>query len=252
MHTFKVRDLRNKQFFQLDDQYLNGYARNFDPSTTVVYLSLCRHADKEQSAFPSEDLIAEEHNISRRTVISKLKILKDWNLVNVKRERNSGGKWLRNTYFLLDKTEWRKLPSANIAHSVNQVQITTNNQVQQFHTKYTHYIKDTHILSKDNTKQSFGNPEINELIVSFKEKFGLDELDGSIKQNRQYAQLIIKKFGGKEKVLQIIDLGAKHVFWADKITSFSKLYYKAMEIIKSAEKKKTFGLEDTKKYEQFR
>lgn len=163
MKPFKVRDFRNKNFFLMDDAYLNGYAKFLDPSTTVVYLSLCRHVDKEQSAFPSETLIAEEHNIDKRTVIRKIKKLKEWNLIRVERTRNKEGKWLRNTYFLLDKSEWKnpeemkKIASINhpgdtesLGHpgdKSNIIQVTNDakTQVTQSHTKDTHIYKETHI-----------------------------------------------------------------------------------------------------------
>ena len=114
-------------------------------------------------------------------------------------------------------------------------------------------IYNTNILSKDNTKPNgFGNPDINELISSFKVKFNLTDLDGSITQNRQYANLLIKKFKTKEEVLRIIDIASKDNFWSNKITSFTKLYYKAVEILQSSKSKKQFVEEDIKKYEQFK
>ncbi len=106
--TFKVRDLRIKEKFWLDDTYLNGYARHLKPIATAVYLSLCRHADKGQSCFPAETTIAEEHGISERTVRSKIALLQNWNIIKIKRTRSQKGTWLHNTYFLLDKSQWKK------------------------------------------------------------------------------------------------------------------------------------------------
>lgn len=112
--TFKVRDLRIKEKFWLDDVYLNGYARHLKPIATAVYLSLCRHADKGQSCFPAEITVAEEHGISERTVRYKIALLRSWNIIRVKRTRSQKGKWLHNTYFLLDKSEWKR-PQAKSA-----------------------------------------------------------------------------------------------------------------------------------------
>lgn len=141
--TFKVRDLRIKEKFWLDDVYLNGYARYLKPTATAVYLSLCRHADKEQSCFPAEVTIAEEHGISERTVRSKIALLQSWNIIKVKRTRSQKGKWLHNTYFLLDKSEWRK-PQAKFA-SGSSIGKKEQNQRQQLPHKDSHskvaYIK---------------------------------------------------------------------------------------------------------------
>ena len=105
MRGFQVRDLRRKAFFMVDDIYLNGYARHLGTTASMVYISLCRHADKEQSAFPSQKLIAEELGINERIVMYKIKLLSDWNIIRKEKSKNSSGKWLNNTYFLVDKEQ---------------------------------------------------------------------------------------------------------------------------------------------------
>lgn len=106
---FKVRDLRKKTQFKIDDAYLNGYAKILGVYSTAVYNSLARHAEFEsQRAFPSERLIAEEHNITDRSVRNAIKKLKLTNIINIQKERSNQGKWLNNVYILLDKSEWKK------------------------------------------------------------------------------------------------------------------------------------------------
>lgn len=134
----------------VDDAYLNGYAKHLGPAKSVVYLSLCRHVDKEQYAFPSEELIAQEFNISVRTVVSAIALLKKWNLISIKREKDNKGKWLRNTYYLLDKSEWKKpdeneshkSPHATVAsghpHANNDKNPHAKVHMQPLHTKVTH------------------------------------------------------------------------------------------------------------------
>lgn len=104
---FKIRDLRDK-YFQIDNIYLNGYARELGVSTTAVYLSLCRHSNANQKCFPSQKLIAEEHNIDARTVRRAIKKLKKFNIINVTRERTDQGKLINNIYILHDKSIWEK------------------------------------------------------------------------------------------------------------------------------------------------
>ena len=56
--------------YKLDDAYLNGYAKICGIYATVVYNSLCRHANfYNQECFPSLKKIAEEHNISKPKVV---------------------------------------------------------------------------------------------------------------------------------------------------------------------------------------
>lgn len=164
---FKVRDFRHKKWFMMDDTYLNGYAKILGPHATCVYLSLCRHADnKEQSSFPSQELIAKEHSISRRTVESKIGLLREYNIIKTVRERSEKGRWSRNTYYLLDKSEWILPPSASPAHGQtispsasddsNHEQMTTKNHEQPVLTKGTHVegysIKDTEEYKKQRRK----------------------------------------------------------------------------------------------------
>lgn len=104
---FKVRDLRKKDQYKIDDKYLNGYAKVFGPATTAVYNSLSRHAEfHTQEAFPSEELIAEEHGIGIKSVQRSIKRLIGANIIKTDRVRRQG-KWLNNNYFLIDKSEWK-------------------------------------------------------------------------------------------------------------------------------------------------
>lgn len=143
MRSFQVRDLRNKAFFMVDDLYLNGYAKHLGPSASMVYISLCRHADKDQTAFPSQRLIAEEIGINERIVMGKVKVLEDWGIIRKEKVKNSDGKWLNNTYFLLDKSLWKKPPTQNMYVETTYIK-NTKPPTQNMHIKETH-IKETHI-----------------------------------------------------------------------------------------------------------
>lgn len=105
---FIVRDLRQKDHFTIDDAYLNGYAKTLGAYATLVYLSLCRHANFDtQRAFPSQKLIAEEHAISDRQVRREIEKLEFMKIVAIERNKKNDGTWLNNTYILLDKSQWK-------------------------------------------------------------------------------------------------------------------------------------------------
>lgn len=113
----KIRDLRHKEKFVIDDKYLNGYARLCGWKATLVYLSLCRHSSKEQKSFPSIKLMSRELGISEDSVLKGMKSLKEWNVISVKSTfRRDGGRGC-NIYTLIDKTQW-KLKPTHIANSV--------------------------------------------------------------------------------------------------------------------------------------
>lgn len=141
---FEVRDLRKKQFFVVDDIYVNGFARLLGPFVTSTYLSICRHVDKGQSCFPSQKLIADEQGMSERTVVRAIKTLIDLNLIRMKRVRAKSGKWLHNRYFLVDKKHWLR-PHAPESHGLT-IRQKQQNHTTVSHTKYTHK-KYTHTLS---------------------------------------------------------------------------------------------------------
>ena len=110
----KIRDLRNKEKFVMDDRYLNVYARLCGIHATGVYVSLCRHANKEQTCFPSKRLIAEELKISERKVYDALKMLERWNIIKVSSQgRKKNGSYRSKLYTLLDKSQWSIVPSAD-------------------------------------------------------------------------------------------------------------------------------------------
>lgn len=150
----KVRDFRNKQFFMIDDAYLNGYARHLGVSASMVYICLCRHADKEQVAFPSQESIANKLGIKKRTVLEKIKLLRKWGLVEVKQTRNKNGIWINNTYILLDKSEWKRIPSVEKQHTeLPSVEKLRSPSAVLQHNKDTH-IKETHISTVKHKKYS--------------------------------------------------------------------------------------------------
>jgi hypothetical protein len=71
---FEVRDLRDK-FYQVDDAYLNGWARKCGIYATGVYNVLCRHVGSDQSCFPSVKLMSDKLAISGRQVKRAVKML---------------------------------------------------------------------------------------------------------------------------------------------------------------------------------
>jgi hypothetical protein len=164
MEELKIRDLRKKEQFVVDDVYLNGYAKLCGIYATGVYLSLCRHADKQQKSFPSLKKISEELDISIKQVGRSLNVLESHNIIM--RERM--GKKLNNRYYLLDKSEWTNSPISERTDSPITVDSQSNHigTDSPIHSKDTH-IKDTH--SKDIATQSVaGIKDINDLIELFK------------------------------------------------------------------------------------
>lgn len=204
----KIRDKRNKGWFFLDNEYLNGYAKIFGGIGTAIYVSLCRHADSEQKCFPSQELISRELNIVERTVRKYLKMFTDYNLIHVAREKDEKGRWLNNVYYLLDKSEWKTNQRQQMPMET-QRQITTdpeaNNdtvQRQPLPIKDTH-IKNTHKKNTNIAKSSDFADKINPLINLFKEvNPNYTELFRNTTQRNALTWLVEKH--GLEKIQEVI------------------------------------------------
>lgn len=103
--SFKIRDKRTEQRYYIDNEFLNGYAKYVGWQGQVVYNALCRHAKKAYS-YPGQKHLAIELGISINSVKKGIKLLKEWNIIEVKRR----GKTQSNEYWLKDRTEWKTKP----------------------------------------------------------------------------------------------------------------------------------------------
>lgn len=172
----RVIDKRKKEKFMVDDEYLNGMAKLCGWQGTIVYNSLCRHANAEQESFPSIKLMAEQHNVSRPTIFKGITNLENRKVISIKKKRTKDGKWLNNSYTLLDKTEW-DYSQVNVVDTVSQVNVATQpsqrglpDVVNVVDTKETHSegntYKETHITISEKTE--IEGKDINLLLEKFK------------------------------------------------------------------------------------
>src|SRR3990167_9038003 len=166
----RVIDKRIKEKFMVDDAYLNGMAKKCGWQATLVYLCLCRHADKEQESFPSIKLMQEKLGIGRNTVMKGIANLEKFNLILVERENSKSGNFKKqnNIYVLIDKSEWigYEVPKKDTVRSPLQdiaKSLSEQNEVPVEDIKETQY-KETH--SKEG--KTIVLQPLNELIEMFK------------------------------------------------------------------------------------
>src|SRR3990167_7185075 len=91
-------------------------------------------------------------------------------------------------------------------------------------------------ISKEIQKASFGNEFINKLTRLFLAEAQMPTLSGSVKENRYYCHLAIKKWN-YETVEGIIKVGVKDNFHQQNLTGFKYLYYNGEKIIKGYQSK---------------
>lgn len=170
-NLFKGRDKRQRGWFWMDNEYLNGYAKIFGPVGTAIYVDLCRHANNDtQKCFPAMDLIAKELGISRNTVSKYIKLFEKHHLISIEKERDyKTKKWINNVYTLLDKTCWDS--HAQIVGMDSHAQMTnepctndSKSHAQQLGNKETN-INKTNI--KETNISEHSSDEITEIIKLF-------------------------------------------------------------------------------------
>lgn len=246
----QVRERRQKGFFLVDDEYMNGYAKLLPPSHSMVYLYLCRKVDKDQSAWPSLELIAKSLGINRKTVQRAIKNLEDFGMIARERKRTKGGQWLHTTYYLLDKSQWIKKPQDknDLRSASGQKRPVSSGHSSP--TKETQYIKETQYVSKETQpKPDTRNKDVQEIIDEMQSTLEGIPMDGTQKENRRYAYLLI----GKLKKLcvsqgqpdtQAVPLAkaiikAAHSGWHSKnATSVKYIYYNMGKIVNEQKSKK--------------
>ena len=157
MRPIKIRDIRIKEKYSVDDAYLNGWAKIVGFAGTAVYNSLCRHADINQSSFPSVKKIAEEHGAAEKTIKRAIKKLKELNIIQVEKIRSNKGKWLNNTYILVDKSNWLKIPRG-------QIDPTKDTHIEGNTYKDSNYLKNLTLLRQE-TYRKVGKPMLGESAV---------------------------------------------------------------------------------------
>ena len=101
---FKGRDRRTKDWFSVDNSFLNGYAKKVGSVGQSIYLALCRHSNKRDVAYPSLRHLSKELGISIGSVSAGVNNLLSYNIIKI--TKSSRGLFI---YYLLDKSEWKKI-----------------------------------------------------------------------------------------------------------------------------------------------
>lgn len=110
LQLIEIRDQRQKEWFWIDNEFIDNFAKKVGPVATLVYVALSRHADQgTQTAFPSMQTIGDEVGIKSRNTIAKgIKALEQYGIIATKEAIDpSNGKRLNNTYTLLSRKFWK-------------------------------------------------------------------------------------------------------------------------------------------------
>lgn len=267
---FIIRDLRRKQFFQVDDEYLNGYAKLCGIFATGVYISLCRHSDKRGICFPSIDLMSRELKVSRDSIMRGLKKLEEYKIIIKIKVQGTDGKFKRNVYNLLDKSQWKPKPSScePLGETEQPSSCERKNQVAVSYHKETQ-LKDTQLSNKldgASTSQELKYEPIEEKKKGGERRrgdinlllAGIEKIVGTLDDTKQNQRNFAKNFidskmrkiykemeieNPTEKqivdgILRIFQIAKQDKFHSQNCRSISYVYRKAGSILQSKIAKK--------------
>jgi len=87
---YKIRSIKDGNWYWIDRTILNNFGKELKPTGIAVYNVLVSYANsKTQSCFPSQTTIAELISVSRKTVIKNIKLLRDLDLISIKKKKRS-------------------------------------------------------------------------------------------------------------------------------------------------------------------
>jgi len=161
--TYEIRNINDKNWFPVDNKFLDDYSKFLGIYTIGVYNSLCRHADKEQKAFPTQELMTEELDICKNKVINGIKYLEFWGIIKKIRLGCS----CSNRYFLLRRSTWKPI-SEQTLKEFSEVYRINFKDLQDKLLKFTTRTSRVSKLKNKNTKEKEKDISLRELIENYK------------------------------------------------------------------------------------
>lgn len=195
--------------------------------------------------FATNSFIANSLNISKHTVKESLSILEKNKVIfrEYAKEKNKND---RSVYFNFNiMSQYEEKEKLNSVPSTESVPTPVQKMYHAPSTESVPHVLNT--IIKQSNKQIIpkgitakaGNPDINE-IISYLEEKRTKTLDGTIRDNRNFAHLLINKikkdYPDKEPVKAIkalIDIGLSDEFHSRNLTNIKYLYYNTQKLISS-------------------
>jgi hypothetical protein len=97
----RLRDLRRRDWFWIDNVFIEQYARSIGPIGVTLYVTLARFAGRRSEAFPSLRYLESLLGISRPSLVKYLNILEEHGLIRITPRTSKEGDNTSNLYELL-------------------------------------------------------------------------------------------------------------------------------------------------------
>lgn len=157
-----VNKYNYQQMFGLD--YLK-------PITKAVIDCILKYANENGVAFPSQETVAKELNIHRRTVQRHIKIIADIKIADnmpfmkIEKKRDKKGKWLHNVYIF----PWLKLPNDYLRSHQKWI---IDKLIEEYYEMYLEEIQNSHThatmksINKKRQKSLFSLKQVAKIVNS--------------------------------------------------------------------------------------
>jgi len=203
----------------------------------------------------SNDFVRKNLNIRKQDLLKAKKNLIEWGIIEVepyKEKLENSNKKVIKKWFVKIK------PLFNTENIINQVKNNNSQSPEvpspevptsrgwkrepQFLSNNNKFLSNNNMSSKEDREKSppsYGNKDINEVIKFLREELGASP-DGTVKENRRFAYLLLKKFQkdypDKDPVKAVqflIKAALNDDFHRKNATNFKYLYYNSQKIIQS-------------------
>ncbi|OHA18587.1 MAG: hypothetical protein A2664_03030 [Candidatus Taylorbacteria bacterium RIFCSPHIGHO2_01_FULL_46_22b] len=102
----KLRFKRNNGWFFIHNREAERIGNAFGAIGLAVYIFLCRRSDlKTQKCHPSQKRTGKDIQKSAKCVQKYIRLFQEARIIGIERGKH-GGRWLNNTYTLIDMSEW--------------------------------------------------------------------------------------------------------------------------------------------------
>lgn len=233
----------DKEFFTIIPNYIANHSTANDQA---LYFQIKKHAGENGKCFATEKTLMQKLGIGKKAYDKSMDYLleKKWiTFIGLTSGKTRPIKTYRvNNIWKLNNQHYKKISSkSNVSFNEKISAESRGDKFQKQHKiSAESNVEEEPVLIRTNNKTihkcigskapEYGNEELNKLIELDKElKFSLQ---GTIKTNRRYAYLLLKKFGlVKCEKLVRASLNCRGERYAPQINEFKQLYYKVGDLV---------------------
>ena len=118
-NEFEVRDRRPRGWFWIDNSLMDQWAAIIGVKALLVYICLCRHADNDQKAWPSQSLLGKKLGMSESSVRRGIRALEKHAIIRSEKVKEKG-RFARSVYHLLDQASWMGATELSTSESIDE------------------------------------------------------------------------------------------------------------------------------------